>query len=163
MRRTKVIITKKKSINVTINPQTTSYLSFKELILKLRQEDEKNSTEFTFFENETQTWKKITSEWCWQELLQFKNISETLILKLFKTPQVLKIQEQFSCSFGCTKPKGVSGLIGQMEVELRHKSYQQTLEKLRELGYSNTERCKKTKKLTPTSRYIFNCKTRKPL
>ena len=145
MKRVKVMISKKRIIPLTINPQTTSYLSFKHTIQELRNEDTKTVTDYLYQNKETKEWIKITTEWCWQELLQFSSFDEILFIKLFKPSKVLQIQQQFSFSFG-TKQKGVSGLIGQMENELRYKSFQQTLEKLRELGYSNTERCNKKKK-----------------
>eukprot|EP01080_Neovahlkampfia_damariscottae_P004860 gene4860-8454_t len=141
MKKVKVLISKKKTIPLTINPQTTSYLSLKQTIQELRQEDSKTPTEFLYLNKETKEWTKITTEWCWQELIQSMSPNDILVIKLYKPSKILQIQQQFSYSFGTEKQKGVSGLIGQMENELRYKAFQQTLEKLRELGYSNTERC----------------------
>lgn len=126
----KLQLTKKKVFHFSINPQTTSFLSFKEMLHKLHSIE--FSSEILYISPTIHDWVAIKTEFEWQEAIQ--STTTCVFLKISKQNQIIKVQEKFS-SFQAGK--GIGELVKRYEHDLKISSYLSNLEKLRELGFQN--------------------------
>lgn len=128
----KLQLTKKKIFHFTVNPKTTSFLSFKEMIQKLHSSLD-FSNDILYISPTIHEWVPIKTEFEWQEAVQFYSNS-TVLLKFSNQNQIMKIQEKFS---NFQTGKGIGGMIKRYEHDLKIASYTKNLEKIHDLGFQN--------------------------
>lgn len=124
-------ISKSKIRTITVNPKTTSYVSFRQHLSNLNFSCKFQNDLLALISGK---WVEIRSEFDWQEIIQ--TTESHVFLKIQKESRLVK-----STSWTFKNGQGVSGMIKKYEQDVQTMSYQANLEKLRELGFTNSVNC----------------------